>query len=198
MGQHGKYGPLVKQWVTFVLALSGATPLCADPAVVAQLSQDLDGDGLAELALVIGESDLSLAIFGQTEANGPVALRAEGPTLGWMGSLNEPPRLAVTPQGSLQVTSSNWGIGRHKWEMTLTIAHREGQYRVAGLTFGEVDTLQEYSTFSCDANLLTGDVILSGPGEDLTERRDKTIVPALPISEWTPDLVRAVCPNGDH
>lgn len=176
----------------------GATPVLADPAVMAQLTHDLDGDGLAELALVIGESDLSLAIFGQSEAHGAVSLMAEGPTLGWMGSLNEPPRLAVTPQGSLQVTSSNWGVGRHKWEMTLTVAYRDGQYRVAGLTFGEVDTLVEYSSFSCDANLLTGDVILTGPGEDMTERRDLTNVPAMAIADWTPDLIRAICPKGDH
>lgn len=176
-----------------LILLAGAAPALADPAVMGSLAGDLDGDGRAELAVLIGESDLSLAIFTQPVAHGPMRLAAEGPGLAWMGSLAEPPSMEITPSGSLRVTSSNWGIGRNKWEMTLTIAHRDGAYRMAGVTFNEIDTLDLDAGRGCDVNLLSGKGLLTFTAEGRPDRQIRAGLGPVPISQWTPDSIALAC-----
>lgn len=170
-----------------------AAPAAAEPVVLASLASDLNGDGRAELAVLVGESDMTLAIFEQKEDYGPLLLAAQGPAIAWMGSLNEPPVLEVTPSGSLRVQSSNWGIGRHKWEMSLTIAFRRDAYRVAGVTFGEVDTLTPDSARQCDVNLLTGKGRITAMGGGETGTEIASALDAIPIQDWPENGVQLAC-----
>ena len=176
-----------------LLALS-ATPAWAEPRVVASVAGDFDGNGRADLAVLLGDNTVALAIFEEIEAYGGLRLVAEGPDIAWMGSLNEPPRIEVTEAGSLRVTSSNFGIGRNKWEMALTIAYRRDAYRVAGITFVEVDTLDlENLQLRCDLNLLTGRGTLSGPKENQPERPVEVKAEAVPIEAFEADMVGQLC-----
>lgn len=190
MGEHGQHRPLVRAFAPLLLA---AGPVSAEPAVITSLAADLNGDTRPELAVLIGESDVALAIFGQDEDFGPVRLLAESPAIAWIGSRHEPPRLDATAAGSLQVTSSNWGVGRHKWEMTVTVAYRDDAFRIAGVTFAEVDTLVENSARQCDVNLLSGRGVISAGGEDDTQTQISAGLPAVAIEAWTPDSIARAC-----
>lgn len=176
-----------------VLTLAAAQAW-AEPRVVTSLAGDFDQNGRPDLALLLGDNTVSLAIFEETEEYGGLRLVAEGPDIAWMGSLHEPPRIEVTEAGSLLVTSSNFGVGRNKWEMALTIAYRKDAYRVAGITFVEVDTLDlENLQFRCDLNLLTGQGTLSGPKEDQPERPVRVTAEAVPIETFAADMVGTLC-----
>ena len=169
----------------------------AEPALYGSVAADLNGDELTDLAVLVGESDLSLAIFGQEEEYGPMFVLGEAPALAWLGSLNEPPRMEATPGGSLRVTSSNWGIGRNKWEMTLTIAYRRDAFRIAGLTYQEVDTLDLAAGFSCDINLLSGRGNVMGAGENAREQEIRVEMDAPSIEEWDHAMITEICPGPD-
>ena len=182
---------MTKVWACALILVAAQAQ--ADPLVMETLAADLDEDGRKELAVLVGESDISLAIFGQTEDYGPMRLVAEGPGLAWMGSLNEPPRMEITEAGSLRVTSSNWGIGRNKWEMDVIVAWRSGAFRVAGIRFVEVDTLELESGRSCDVNLLTGRGILTSNREDAPDIAVRAVIGAVPIEDWPENGIAQAC-----
>ena len=177
--------------LTIVAATTAAHP---EPRVIATLTGDFDENGRADVAVLIGESRVTLAIFEETAPDGGFGLAAEGPDIAWMGSLAEAPRIALTEGGSIAVTSSNFGIGRHKWEMVLTIAHRSGAYRVAGITYVSFDTLApETSPLRCDLNLLTGAGTITGPGDANPERAVKVAEPAVAIEAFSADRIVPLC-----
>lgn len=64
--------------------------------------------------------------------------------------------LAVAPGGSLQIKQMNDSVGRYRWERTLTVSFRNGQYVISGFTYSDRDTLDPNTGGSCDYNLLTG------------------------------------------
>ena len=172
--------------------LWAAAPATAQPYVHASLSADLTGDGRPELAVVVGERDLALAIWSENPDTYRMELLAHAPALGWT-QMNEDARLEATQAGSLTVTMSNWGIGRNKWEETLTIAWRDGAFRVAGVTHGEIDTLDpEDGARTCDINLLTGRGLSNFP--DGGPERDRIVTgPAPRIEDWTPERIGEIC-----
>ena len=65
------------------------------------------------------------------------------------------PYLKRADNGALQVWSSRYGIGRHKWEQTVTIVYRNGTYLVAGFTHQYFDSLDPEAGGHCDVNYLT-------------------------------------------
>jgi len=164
----------------------------AEPFVHASLAADLTGDGTAELAVVIGGPQIALAIWSQDHKTHAHQLISHGPAIGWT-QLNEDARLEVTPSGSLTVTTSNYGIGRNKWEQTLTIAWREGAFRVAGLTHSAFDSLDpEGGGCLCDVNLLTGKGVTTYPRGGA--ERAVTRPPGAPrIEDWTPEMMTQIC-----
>jgi hypothetical protein len=77
----------------------------------------------------------------------------------------------------------NEAIGRNRWHLTLTIAWRDGAYRVAGVTYGHYDTLDPENSGGCDLNLLTGrGVQTTSLGTQSVTAVD---LPAIPVTDWT-------------
>ncbi|WP_265502718.1 hypothetical protein [Paracoccus beibuensis] len=78
------------------------------------------------------------------------------PAVAYAGRLGgQTPWLEVAENGSLLIQSEQIGIGRHPWSLTLTVAERDGQILLAGLTHATWDRATAASV-SCDWNLLSG------------------------------------------
>lgn len=146
-----------------LLALS----LLAGPALAEDESRplwlaeaDLDGDGVVEAyALREGaESSVDLVV---TEGGEERVVPGAAWTGGVFGQL---PELDVSQGGSVLLTSMNDAIGRDRWQLVLTIAHREGDWRVAGITYERRDTLDLASWARCDLNLLSGRGVVETDG----------------------------------
>jgi hypothetical protein len=77
------------------------------------------------------------------------------------------PSLELSSRGSLLLKSGNQSIGRDRWEQTLTIAYRNDQFVIAGLTLEVRDTLDHSAGGNCDLNLLTGQGTRNGRRVDI-------------------------------
>ncbi len=136
-----------------LLALACAGPTVAQDVVDSALS-DLNGDGLRERFTLLhypGADTADLII----EDTGTGRITAHD----LVHSPDVPGRIAsvdVAPNGSIRVLSMNESIGRNRWHQTLTIAFRNGDYRIAGLTFEYYDTLDMDVFGGCDLNFLNG------------------------------------------
>lgn len=166
--------------------LALALTLIAAPAfaetVAGPVSSDLDGDGHAETFRITHDNNDGRADLVIENANGTI----KAADIAWIGGIGQRPELDVAPNGSVRVVSMNASIGRNRWYLTLTIAHRDGAYRVAGYTYSWYDTLNPDDNGLCDLNLLTGKGILD-KGENGPKRAVRTNVQPLPVTEWKDD-----------
>lgn len=147
--------------------------------LVWEIDADLDGDGQPErYTLVGGATEGTVDLSVET----PAGLRvAEG--IAWTGGMaGQEPTLGLNPAGSVTLTSMNDSVGRDRWTLTLTIAHREGDWRVAGVTYEFRDTLDLNAYGGCDVNLLTGEGTAWGPGG---EHAVSTGLRAPLLWDWT-------------
>jgi len=90
-----------------------------------------------------------------------LALAAPGKVWGSRQSYGQEPSIRALDNGSIAIATQNFGIGRERWEHTLSLAYRNGRFVVAGLTFSYFDSLEEYESLDCDLNLLTGKGIIN-------------------------------------
>ena len=174
-----------------LFALGSSAAGAADPAVHASLAADLDGDGKTELAVALGGPEVTLVILAPTPPHDALSVVASGTGIAWTQA-GEDARLDQDPAtGSLRLTTSNYGIGRNKWEQVLTIAWRDGAWRIAGLDHSGFDTLTAEGADTCSANLLTGRVIIDAPDGTRSERR--LTGPAPTLARWQADRVGEIC-----
>jgi len=116
------------------------------------LFADLNGDGMAE-AFTLEQIEIPyVQLVVRNTGGAPIVVS----DIAWAGGMSSPPYLSLTEFGSVQVTSQNDAVGRVRWELTLTLAHRQGALRVAGITYSWRDTFDLDDFGSCDLNLLTG------------------------------------------
>lgn len=139
--------------------------LAAGPALAQVLDgplyADLNGDGMAE-AFTLEQIEVPyVQLVVRNTGGAPVIV----PDIAWAGGMSSPPYLSLTEFGSVQVISQNDAVGRGRWELILTLAHRQGALRVAGFTYSWRDTLDPDDFGSCDVNLLTGRGETSRSGE---------------------------------
>ncbi len=114
------------------------------------------------------------------------------------GFLVGPPGAAIEPNrtdikalgnGSIAVTSQQNAIGRNRWEQTLTIAYRNGDFVVAGYTYNYYDTLDPDAAGKCDYNVLTGKAMVNDKPAKVAPRTIK-------IQDWDEEKDRGPCPTG--
>ncbi|MEL6575026.1 MAG: hypothetical protein AAFQ81_03965 [Pseudomonadota bacterium] len=170
----------------------GAFPLAIRAEdVIAALSDDLNGDGTADRAMLVDDQhDGTATLLVYTgEPGGPgftPALQAVG--IAWSGRMfGTIPWLEVSERGSLLVHAENASIGRNRWREVHVIAWREGAFVLAGYTWESYDTLDPAATTACDVNLLTGRAVLNGTTYQGAPRR------VSPAEIWPNDL--APCPG---
>jgi len=145
-------------------------------------SSDLNGDGRVERFTLIDNGNGSADL--QIENTGDGVIYAQ--SIVWVGGVGQTPSLSLAPNGSVKVHSQNDSIGRYRWSQVLTIAFRQGQYRVAGFTYSWRDTLNLPDNGTCDLNLLSGRGVLSidgGPQQNIPAN-----LPPLPVAEWSDEF----------
>jgi hypothetical protein len=128
--------------------------------------------------MVEAEEGNDLYIFINTYEGWKQAAHAK--EIVWSGGIGQEASLEVAENGWLKVKSQNSSIGRDRWEQTLTVVYRKGAFRVAGYTHSYYDTLNPEAAGTCDVNLLTGRGTHKG-------KTFKTVLQALPVSEWAQD-----------
>lgn len=133
-----------------LIALCATAPLAQEGA--REVRADLDGDGRAETyRLAAGEDGaVDLVVEGADGARSVPGIAWEG------GMAGQGAFLELTGGGSVRVVSGNDAVGRDRWRLALTLAHRRGDLRVAGLTYEWRDTLDPAAWGLCDINLLAG------------------------------------------
>ncbi len=150
------------------------------------LSADLTGDGLRDHVELTQNSetlDADLNIWVR-QTNGDLKLRANAPSVVWVGGIGQKPELSVTAHGSLQVHSMNDSIGRNRWHQTLTLAWRNKAFVMAGYTYDSYDTLDLDLSIGCDVNLLNGKgERLTGANHDI-KTNFRTQSRGGPIDDW--------------
>jgi len=70
----------------------------------------------------------------------------------------------------------NEGPGRDRWSKTLTIAHRQGDWRIARHTYSFYDPMDPGACGQCDLNLLTGQGVA-----ETNEGRLAPVAPSTPL-----------------
>ncbi|QDG78454.1 hypothetical protein [Labrenzia sp. PHM005] len=156
--------------------------------VISAVSGYQNGD-YYRAVLVNNDGDADLYLFSR-DIN-EIHLEATAPGIAVTGIGGSDAALTTTDKGALKVQSENIAIGRHRWQQTLTIFHRNGRFVVAGYTYSFYDTLAvdangEVLTGECDVNLLTGKGFLDG-------KAIRTNLKALPVSEWSMDTSPPEC-----
>ncbi|GGL54605.1 hypothetical protein [Wenxinia marina] len=169
-----------------LLALLCLAALPAAAQEATEVQTDLDGDGTIE-TWVMETDDAGGALLTVDGLDGIRVYR----DVVWSGAMaGTTPSLDVAPNGSLQIVSQNEAIGRDRWRQVLTVAFRDGAYRVAGFSYDWYDTLNPDSRGLCDLNLLTGrGVVMDGDHEAEVDAS----VPALPLAQWTSDTFPGEC-----
>ncbi|NDU99396.1 hypothetical protein [Pseudoroseicyclus tamaricis] len=171
------------------MVMAGAAAAQQEPREGREVSSDLDGDGVAE-TFTLRLTEENIALLDVTEGDAPVRTFYD---VAWSGaSPGTLPSLELAPNGSLRILSANESIGRERWRLALTIAYRDGHYRVAGITYDWYDTLDLSAGGTCDVNLLTG----SGTVEIGPQRGEITALGGAPrLMDWRAEAGRegAIC-----
>ena len=147
--------------------------------VLGVVQSDLDGSGGAETFTLLDTGNGSADLQIDATAWGTVFAA----DIAWVGGIGQQPELSLADNGSVQLTSMNDAVGRDRWSLTLTIAYRNDDYRVAGYTYEWYDTLDLANNGICDVNLLTGQGEVSvdaGPPKSFSQS-----LPALAVTDWT-------------
>lgn len=181
-------GPVTAQAPTAPSLPAPTLPASVAPdKVLSAAVADWNDDGTMDRAVLIGgDSDADLLIYLSDGDNGLKAA-AYAPGLVFSGAMAGTfADLQLSPQGGLQVHSENGAVGRDRWDQILTLAWRDGQFVVAGVTYGAVDTLDPTAGGNCDINLLTG----KGTANGKTVKLAPVIIS---VTKWTDDSLPAPC-----
>lgn len=159
---------------------------------------DWNKDGKPDLALLVAsapddqaDNPIGIYIYLRGGEHSLLQLAVSAPnkvwgTVGPDGMVGQEPSIAALPNGSIAVTSQNDSVGRDRWQQTLTLAHRNNDFVVAGYTYVYRDTLEPDSSYSCDYNVLTGKATKNA--KDL-----KAEARTINIQSWQDDLGQKAC-----
>lgn len=168
--------------------------------IIAAATGDWNKDGAPDLAMLIApaegsDSDMvSISILLQSNDHALLkpAVEARDKISGNYrhdGLYGNDPDIKALGNGSIAVTSQNSAIGRNRWEQTLTIAYRNGDFVVAGYTYSYYDTLEPDAAGKCDYNVLTGKATVN---DKIVKAAPRTIK----IQDWDEEKDRGPCPTG--
>ena len=144
-------------------SMAGAADFPAE-RVIAGISGDWNKDGVSDLALIVRRADIQggednglyVYLANPDESRLELALALPGTVWGGLTLYGQEPALTALPNGSFTLTTKNESVGRDRWRQTLTIAHRNNDFIVAGYTYSSYDTLDPAGGRDCDLNVLTG------------------------------------------
>jgi hypothetical protein len=193
---------MIKFVLTAVLSAASVSAAAEqiDPGkIIGGATGDWNHDGEADLALLVAPpaqgDDIGIYIYLRDKDHALLTLATQALGKVWGngtldGMFGQDPSIEPLPSGSLAVHSQNSGIGRDRWEQTLTLAYRNEQFVVAGYTFSHYDTLDTNDTGACDYNVLTGKVTRDGNASKIDAK-------AISIAEWDDEVGQKACGRTD-
>jgi hypothetical protein len=117
---------------------------------------------IATAAIVVTDRDPKLVIAYEKLNNKPIVIDNENLSLSIGGMAKTESELGISSDGSLLITNQNDAVGRNRWQKTVTIVFRNGEYVVSQYKSHSFDTLDPDSESICEYNLLTGKGVLDG------------------------------------
>jgi hypothetical protein len=181
--------PLSRSAAVLALALACAPGRGSAAEVLAQVSADLNGDGIKDrAALVRNENgdDADLAIYlsaNSKAASTPSLVKSAFGSAGSMAGTG--PELSINKAGSLVIVFQNDSVGRDRWREQYVIAWRGGALVVAGYSYETRDTLNPAHHGSCDMNFLSGHGLRNG--------KAVATGPLVRLGDWTDKSAPAAC-----
>ncbi|GAB2206369.1 hypothetical protein ROS1_31850 [Roseibium sp. ROS1] len=155
-------------------------------AIAGAVTSPVDGD-INRFRAILVETEEGGDLYVFTDAGEGWKQVAHAKDMVWRGGMyGQEPWMEANEHGSLKIYSENSAVGRNRWEQVLTVAYRNGVFRVAGYTYSYYDTLDPDANGQCDVNLLTGKGVLNG-------KNFKTSLGALPVQDWTMDTRPPEC-----
>lgn len=186
------------------VSLALAPPAAGEPeagwppgALISGLSGDWNGTGQTDLVLLLdrGDGAADLVIHERRDDRlRPVLLVPGAIFAGPMGG--QSPWLEPRTDTSFVIRSEQIGIGRSPWEASVTVAHRGGNYVVAGYTHSFYDRFDPERRGRCDVNLLSGGwegVFTPATGQPTRNRSGRDGPRAFPLADLTEDFFPQVC-----
>lgn len=176
--------------IAAIPAPSGPPATVAPQKIIAAVTGSFANDGTMNRAVLIADPDNDSADLVIYAADDSQAFKPAGfaHDIAYVGAMfGTMPELRITKSGALSVYSENTGVGRDKWEQTLTLAYRNGQYVVAGFTLNAWDGLDPNGGVSCDINYL------SGKGVKNTKTKLAVISGGIPLGQWSDDKIPKAC-----
>ena len=177
------------------VASSAAAQEIAPKQIIGAAVGDWNKDGNPDLALLVAPGDeddnIGIYIYLRDKDHLLLSLAASAPNkVAGNASLDilvgQDPTLLALPNGSIAVHSENSGVGRDRWEQTLTIAYRNAAFVVAGFTYSHYDTLDPDHNGSCDYNVLSGKVSSSGKDSKVEAR-------TVAVADWADAIGTKAC-----
>ncbi len=176
--------------IAFLAAFCGlsASLRAEDPAlqnVLSAVTLDFKNEGETDRAVLTQNADdaANLYIYFSTpdpnSSEGAFKLILAKKSVVSAGSMwGQHPSLGVNDKGSLVITSSNTAVGREKWTQSLTIAFRNNEFVIAGITFSTHDGLDPKAGGHCDLNLLAGKGLRNGKPVSVSS-------PPIKLADWS-------------
>lgn len=165
--------------------------------LLAALSGDWNGDGEGDLVVLVdgGEGTADILIHEGDMAG--LTLVRHIPGAVFAGPMaGQRPRIKPRSDSSFVIRAEQIGIGRAPWVQSVTIAHRGGDYVVAGFTHGFYDRLDPARSGVCDANLLTGaweGDFTPATGQPTRRQSGRNGPRAFPLSDLREDYFPQIC-----
>ena len=143
------------------------------------ITADWNGDGWEDSANFTQMADadfVGMEIY-LSDDQGNLSLAVSTPYAAWSGQMyGTKPWFELNERGSLRIVSGNDAIGRGRWNQVVTVAYRDGQFNVIGITRSEWDTLAPDFGHACDLNLATRKGVVNG---------EAVRAPAfIPLPDW--------------
>jgi hypothetical protein len=173
-----------------------ALPAYAQPPsferVLSAVTLSLQESGSTDRAVLVDNQDAGADLYvyfavDDAKPDAPIKPALVKKNAAWSGIMwGTRPSLQVSDKGSLLIKSANYGIGRSRWDQTLTVVYRNKELVVAGLTYLSFDTLDPKVGGSCDLNFLTGKGLRdSKPVE--------TKFPVTKLADWSDEKLPREC-----
>ncbi len=164
-------------------------PYAQPPAkVLSAVSGDWNKDGIPDRAVLVDDPDNTAAdLLIYTGTSKGLILATSAHDVVYAGVMaGTQPSLQLAKSGALLVYSENSGVGTSHFDNTLTLAWRDNQFVVSGLTLHDNDTTNPDGGGACDINFLTGGIDRTA-GPDFSTKRIRIAPGPVAVSVWDND-----------
>ncbi len=166
-------------------------------ALLAALSGDWNDSGQSDLAVLVDNGDGAADLLIYEGAMEGLGLARQVPGAIVNGAMaGQRPTLEARSASSFMLRVEWLGIGRTPWIGQVTVAHRGGDYVVAGFTHDFFDRFDPERQGRCDVNLLSGSWegdFTPATGQPTRQRRGQDGPRAFPVSDLNEDYFPDVC-----